>query len=404
MSCGSKIESACEKCGKALPIDAAFCMACGSAVAGPRTPTPEPSAALPSSFADGRYDVKRFLGEGGRKRVYLAHDARLDRDVAVAVIKTEGLDEAGLARVRHEAQAMGRLGDHPNIVTIHDIGDDNGQPYIVSQYMSGGDLDALIARAEGRQVDVPTVLRAGEQISAALDHAHARGIIHRDLKPGNIWLTEDGDAKLGDFGLAVALDRSRVTMEGMMVGTVAYMPPEQALGRQAEARSDLYALGCVLYECLTGKPPFTGDDPTAIISQHINTTPVAPSWHTEHCPTDLEEIVLSLLAKDPDGRPASAADVAKALAKIDPEQQSATHSDSNVLDRLARGVFVGRDQELEKLRKAADSSFAGRGKLVMLVGEPGIGKTRTTRELETYARMRGAAVLWGMGHESAGAP
>jgi len=299
---------------------------------------------------------------------------------------------------------MGRLGDHPNIVTIHDIGDDGDQPYIVSQYMSGGDLDAAIEQSEDRQLDIEFVLRVGDQICGALEHAHARGVIHRDLKPGNIWLTEEGDAKLGDFGLAVALDKSRVTMEGMMVGTVAYMPPEQALGRQADARSDLYALGCVLYECLTGKPPFTGEDPTAIISQHINTTPVAPSWHTENCPPDLEEVVLGLLAKDPDERPASAADVSAVLGKIDPEQKGATHSDSNVLDRLARGVFVGRDQELERLRKAADSSFGGRGELVMLVGEPGIGKTRTTQEVETYARMRGAAVLWGMGHESAGAP
>ncbi|MCI0784575.1 MAG: protein kinase, partial [Chloroflexi bacterium] len=332
------------------------------------------------------------------------HDDRLDRDVAVAIIKTEGLDEAGLTRVKREAQSMGRLGDHPNIVTIHDIGEDGGRPYIVSQYMSGGDLDGLLERSEERQLAVESVLRMGEQMCGALEHAHAHGVIHRDLKPGNIWLTEEGDAKLGDFGLAVALDRSRITMEGMMVGTVAYMPPEQALGRQADARSDLYSLGCVLYECLTGRPPFTGDDPTAIISQHINMTPVAPSWHTEQCPPDLEEIVLGLLAKDPGERPASAAEVAEALAKIDPEQKSATHSDSNVLDRLARGVFVGREKELERLRKAADASFAGRGELVMLVGEPGIGKTRTTQEIETYGRMRGAAVLWGMGHESAGAP
>ena len=404
MACGSKIESACPSCGKPLPVDAAFCISCGSSIADKRPPTPEPAPALPSSFAAGRYDVKRFLGEGGRKRVYLAHDDRLDRDVAIAVIKTEGLDEAGLTRVRREAQSMGRLGDHPNIVTIHDIGEDGAQPYIVSQYMSGGDVDGLLQRSEDHQLDIETVLRIGDQICGALEHAHARGVIHRDLKPGNIWLTEDGTAKLGDFGLALALDRSRVTMEGMMIGTVAYMPPEQALGRQADARSDLYALGCVLYECLTGHPPFAGDDPTAIISQHINTTPVAPSWHTEHCPPDLEEIILGLLAKNPDDRPASASDVAAALSKIDPEQKSATHSDSNVLDRLARGVFVGREQELDRLRKAADASFAGHGELVMLVGEPGIGKTRTTREVETYARMRGAAVLWGMGHESAGAP
>jgi len=190
----------------------------------------------------------------------------------------------------------------------------------------------------------------------------------------------------------------------MMLGTVAYMPPEQALGGDVTGRSDLYSLGAMLYEMVTGRPPFVGDDPTAVISQHINTPPVAPSWVTEHCPPSLEEVILQLLAKDPGGRPKDAAEVLAALELVDPTQKSATHSDSNALDRLARGVFVGRDKELDRLRKAFDEAFAGRGSLVMLVGEPGIGKTRTAHELETYARMRGAIVLWGANHESSGAP
>src|SRR5437667_778164 len=189
-----------------------------------------PSHALPTGFAGGRYQVKALLGEGGSKRVYLAYDARLEREVAVAVIRTEGLDEAGLARVRREAQAMARLGDHPHIVSIHDVGDEGVQPYIVSQYMAGGSLDDLLLRAETHRLAIAEVLRITDQICQALEHAHAQGIIHRDVKPSNVWLTRDGTAKLGDFGLAVALDRSRLTVEGMMVGTVAYMPPEQALG------------------------------------------------------------------------------------------------------------------------------------------------------------------------------
>src|SRR3989304_6329956 len=129
----------------------------GRAVSEPTAPpprTPAPSPALPASFAGGRYQVQRFLGEGGRKRVYLAHDTKLDRDVAIAAIKTEGLDEAGQARVRREAQAMGRLGDHPHIVTIHDIGDEDGPPHIVSQYMAGGDLEGLLQRAENRRLAI----------------------------------------------------------------------------------------------------------------------------------------------------------------------------------------------------------------------------------------------------------
>jgi class 3 adenylate cyclase len=367
----------------------------------PSTPTPKPapSPALPASFAGGRYVVKGFLGEGGRKKVYLAHDEKLDRDVAVAVIKTEGLDAGGLARVRREAQAMGRLGDHPHIVTIHDVGDDQGQPYIVSQYMAGGAVDAL-----EHPIPLERTLEIAKGVCRGLAHAHANGVVHRDLKPGNVWLAADGTAKIGDFGLAVALDRSRLTMAGMLVGTVAYMPPEQALGGETTPRADLYSLGCMLYEMVTGRPPFVGNDPTAVISQHINQPPVAPSWLSEQCPPELEEVILRLLAKDPRERPESAADVVSALECVDPAQKSASHSESNVLDRLARGVFVGRERELDRLRKAFDEAFAGRGSMVMLVGEPGIGKTRVAQELETYARMRGAQVLWGRAHESSGAP
>ncbi|KKL72390.1 hypothetical protein LCGC14_2085370, partial [marine sediment metagenome] len=216
--CGTALKSdaPCSRCGFTNPPGVKFCHECGqglteSAASPTRTPTPQPAPALPASFAGGRYQVQRFLGEGGRKRVYLAHDSKLDRDVAIAVIKTEGLDEAGLARVRHEAQAMGRLGDHPHIVTVFDIGDEGGQPYIVTQYMAGGDLEGLLQQAENHRLSTNQAVLIANQIRQALEHAHSRGIIHRDLKPGNVWLTEAPSAasgqvqtaKLGDFGLAV---------------------------------------------------------------------------------------------------------------------------------------------------------------------------------------------------------
>src|SRR2546422_2059160 len=134
------------------------------------------------SFASGRYTVQRPLGEGSKKRVYLAHDTRLERDVALAVIRTEGLDEAARARVRREAQAMARLGDHPHIVTVHDIGEEDGQPFIVSQPMAGGDLEALLGQSEGHRLPIAQALRISGHVREALEYAHARDIIHRDLK------------------------------------------------------------------------------------------------------------------------------------------------------------------------------------------------------------------------------
>jgi class 3 adenylate cyclase len=404
----------CPSCQRDNADDAAFCSGCGQALTLPSapsvTPTPQPSPALPAAFAGGRYKVERFLGEGGRKRVYLAHDDRLDRDVAIAVIKTEGLDADGLARVRREAQAMGRLGDHPHIVTIFDIGEEAGQPYIVSQYMAGGDLDGLLREAEGRRLPLERALRIADQVCQALVHAHGRGIIHRDLKPGNIWLTQDGTAKLGDFGLAVALDRSRLTMAGTMLGTAAYMPPEQALGGETDPRSDLYSLGCILYETLTGRPPFLGDDTVSIISQHVNTPPVAPSWHNPAVSQGLESLILRLLAKSPDDRPASAAEVVTALTAIAAAPPEATSADPAAAPAqpwaagFRRTRFVAREKELGLLKDRLEEALSGRGSLVMVVGEPGIGKTRLSEELAVYARLRGSQVLTGQCDESEGAP
>jgi len=368
-----------------------------------------PPPPLPASFAGGRYAVRAFLGEGATKRVYLAHDSKLDRDVAFALIKTDGLDADGLVRVRREAQAMGKL-DHPHIVTVYDTGDEDGpegqrQPYIVSQYMPGGSVDALLAAAELHRLPIEQALRIADQMCDALAHAHGQGIVHRDLKPGNVWLANDGTAKLLDLGLAVALDRSRLTMEGMMIGTVAYMPPEQAMGRTADARSDLYALGAMLYEMVTGRPPFVGDDAVVIISQHLNTPPVAPSWHNPELPRALETLILRLLEKDPAQRPASASEVRHALAAIDlskpPSIQASviTPAQPAGKDPIYRPTFVGRETESAQLHGVFDNALSGQGALVMVVGEPGIGKTSLCEQLATYAALRGGLALFGHCYE-----
>jgi len=156
--------------------------------------------------------------------VYLANDTTLDRDAAFALIKTDGLDETSRTRIQREAQAMVRLGSHPHIVTVFDLGEEGGQPYMVTELMGGGDVEGPIEDAPGNVILLEQAVKIAQETCRGLEFAHSRGIVHRDLKPGNVWITADGVAKIGDFGLAVSLDRSRLTQEGMMVGTVSYTP------------------------------------------------------------------------------------------------------------------------------------------------------------------------------------
>jgi len=375
------------------------------------SPTPSDSAAstpadpdTPMSFAGNRYIVKRFLGEGGKKKVYLAHDSTLDRDIAFAVIKTDGLDDIGRERIQREAQAMGRMGTHPCIMPIYDFGEEDGTPYMVQPLMGGGDVEELIGRADG-PLPLDQALRIANETAQGLAFAHSRGIVHRDLKPGNVWLDDEGAAKIGDFGLAIATDRSRLTVEKLIVGTVNYMPPEQAIGGEVTPRADLYSLGAMLYEMCTGRVPFIGDDDIAVISQHVNTPPVAARWHNPKIPRTLDSLIMRLLSKDPHERPRSADEVLAALEGVDLTAiQGASDDKHDPLDSIAGGVFVGRQRETDHLRSVFEDVLSGKGRMVMLAGEPGIGKTRIAQEIARYASMRGAAILWGRSYESGGAP
>ena len=166
------------------------------------SPSPfAPRSEQPTSFANGRYQVKRFLGEGGKKRVYLAQDTLLDREVAFALIKTEGLDDVSRTRITRESQAMGRLDSHPHIVTVFDLGQEVDQPYMVTELMGGGDVEGVIEDAPDHRLPLEQAINIAKETSRGLEFAHSRGIVHRDLKPGNVWLTDEGVAKIGDFGL-----------------------------------------------------------------------------------------------------------------------------------------------------------------------------------------------------------
>jgi eukaryotic-like serine/threonine-protein kinase len=408
-NCGGRLsyEVLCPDCETPNLAGQVYCDECGRNL---RSVASASTADVPRPVARaiaGRYDLVRLVGEGGRKRVYLANDRHLGREVALAIFKADSGDAAALARARHEAEAMARLDDHPNVVNVYDIGEEAGQLYLVSHYMSGGDLYGLMAEAEDRRFAVSEVVRIGSEVAAALEHAHAHGVIHRDIKPHNVWLAPDGTAKLGDFGLAVSSAGSRLTTEGTVVGTVAYMCPEQGLGRRADERSDIYSLGALLYELLCGVPPFVGDDAAAVIAQHLSTAPVGPSWHRAEVPRPLEQLILKMLAKSPDERPQSATEVRGVLEQIDSAPvagEAAPAGEATALARLTSGTLIGRETEAEHLRGAVDEGVAQRGRLVLLGGETGIGKTRLAAEVESYAGLRGAQVLWGRCYHHDGAP
>ena len=256
-----------------------------------------------------RYRIDAELGRGGMGVVYRAHDILLDRAVAVKVLSDSGLGTEGRARLLREAQAAARL-DHPNIVSVYDAGETESRPFIVMQLVTGASLHNC------GPLSLPQIIAVARQLCDALDHAHAQGIVHRDLKPENISVVGSGDrliAKLMDFGLARSREASRLTQEDTLLGTVFYLAPEQALGQEVDGRTDLYALGVILYELTTGRLPFTGDDPLIIISQHLHAPVIPPRTHNPEIPSELESLILRLLSKKPDDRPASAREVLEAL-------------------------------------------------------------------------------------------
>ena len=259
-----------------------------------------------------RYELVEKVGEGAMGAVFRAHDTKLDRDVAVKVVTGPGIDANACERLLREARAAAAL-NHPNVVAIHDVGEEDGQPFFVMELLEGATLETEPPRS------VEQIVATARQICSALEHAHSRGVVHRDLKPSNVLIvdTERGrTVKLVDLGLALARDRSRLTAEGHVLGTPSYMAPEQALGNDVDGRVDLYVLGVMMYQWATGELPFTGDDALAIISQHINARVVPPRTHAPDLPAELDAIITRLLAKDPTERFGSAADLAAALSAL----------------------------------------------------------------------------------------
>jgi len=254
---------------------------------------------------DGRYRIEREIGSGGMATVYAAHDLRHDREVAIKVLRPEVASFVGAERFLEEIRTTARL-NHPNILPLFDSGEAGGLLYFVMPLVTGETLRARMDRESPLPIDL--VVAIGADLCSALDYAHRRGVIHRDVKPENI-LLEDGRAVLADFGIArvARTEDVRLTGTGVSIGTPAYMSPEQILGEHTlDARSDIYAAGAVLYEMLTGAPPFTGATAQAAVARALTEPPAAPSRHRAGIPASLDAAVLAALQKDPAQRPPTA--------------------------------------------------------------------------------------------------
>jgi eukaryotic-like serine/threonine-protein kinase len=262
----------------------------------------------------GRYQLGELLGRGGMAEVRKGTDSRLGRVVAVKRLRTDLASDATFqARFRREAQSAASL-NHPAIVAVYDTGEEPAadgsgisQPYIVMEYVAGRTLRDILR--EGRKILPERALEITSGVLSALDYSHRAGIIHRDIKPGNVMLTPSGDVKVMDFGIARAISdaSSTMTQTAAVVGTAQYLSPEQARGETVDSRSDVYSTGCLLYELLTGRPPFVGDSPVAVAYQHVREPAVPPSDHDTALPPEIDAIVMKALAKRVEDRYQSAA-------------------------------------------------------------------------------------------------
>jgi ABC-type transport system substrate-binding protein len=347
-----------------------------------------------------RYEILGELGRGGMGVVYRARDPLLNREVAVKLISSADLTAEIEERFQREAQLVAQM-DHPAIVPIYDFGRDEGSLFFVMPVVSGTNLLRLIREQSLR---LGEVIDIGIQVADALDYSHSSGVTHRDIKPANIMITR-GEAsgvrvRVMDFGLAHATTESRLTKTGTLVGTVAYLSPEQVASRAFDGRSDIYSLGVVLYECFLGEPPFTGEV-QSILYRIVHENPQPPRTLGAEIREELQDIVLRCLEKDPARRSQKAGQVAEALRRhksslaTDEFRKSVVLSASRVIQRPVMSAFIGREKEFAELQRRLNAAIAGECQFAAVAGEPGIGKTRLLEELKNLARVRKLRVLYG---------
>jgi serine/threonine-protein kinase len=327
----------------------------------------------------GRYEVDSLLGRGGMSSVFSGWDRTLSREVAIKVLASELVgDRVFVERFDREARAAASL-SHRNVVAVFDSGVDDGARFIVMEHVSGRTLSALLRDGE---IPIEHALEIAIGVSQALGAAHAHGIVHRDVKPGNVMVGANGQVKVLDFGIARALAATSLTRASTVIGTAGYLSPEQAEGRAVDARSDLYALGCLLYEMLTGRPPFVADSVAALVHQHVTRSPEPPSRLRHEVSPALDAIVLRLLAKDPRERYPRARALTAALITEQAARASAAEPPTRVM-----GARTSRS----KRRWLAAPAIAALALVVVLLAlDHGTGR-RSTSSTATGASSNAAA-------------
>ena len=291
-----------------------------------------------NTFLGDRYKLGEMIGTGGMADVYIAHDERLSRQVAVKILRRDlARDPSFVARFRKEALAAAGL-NHSGIVAVYDSGE-LPAPYIVMELISGHTLRSLIH--EGERLPLDRALEISEGILAALEYSHERGIVHRDIKPANVMLTDEGVVKVMDFGIARALDDIGATLTSTwnVVGTAQYLSPEQAMGETADHRSDIYSVGCLLYEVLTGRPPYTGDTPVSIAFQHVSGELIKPRAINAELPEGVDILLSVALSKKPVDRYQSAASMLADIHKLRAGQNVTTKIARKPINR--RNMIIG---------------------------------------------------------------
>ncbi len=343
-----------------------------------------------------RYHILEQIGEGGMAVVYKAYDTRLEREVAIKIIRKEAFPPEALDRIfkrfEREAKALARM-SHPNVVKVHDYGEFDGSPYLVMEYQPGGTLKAIL----GKPLDWSDVSQLLIPIANALGYAHQEGIFHRDVKPSNILITKQGEPMLTDFGIAKILEKNEghtLTGTGLGVGTPEYMAPEQGLGKEVDGRVDIYALGVVLYELVTGRKPYTADTPLAVLIKHMADPLPRPGEVFPGISEELEKVILKALAKDPANRYQSMAEMAVAMGKV--SEQAGGWRNRETLP-TAHVILAQPEATIDEIQPVAaintDSLVPGVKKTHGQMQDTGGKKTKPGQKFQWWQFALGGAIL-----------